>query len=212
MYNTTTTPKIEDDAAVTKWYKIEGIGTSIPADGVVVNVTLKSEAPEAWAKAKLTISKVNGKNVNSEFSKYYVPALVKLTQDNAKGKDTTTYTAELTNDTSYDVSALKLFIDKWTTCPSWTTPAGSTDLTNLPTWKVVADYCLVAHKDSLSEGSAEDNKFSATNDDKAHSITAISYVVATDTPSTISIYKSEFENFFEKAYSSDDLMVYSNKS
>jgi hypothetical protein len=84
------------------------------------------------------VSEVNGKSVNSEFSKYFVPAKIKITQNNGKGKDTTTYTADVDNDTSSTVSNLKLYTDNYAGCATTGTVAGDT-------------RCLVAHKDSLSE-------------------------------------------------------------
>ena len=177
--------------------KFSNLGISIPASWVIVKISLKSELDTA--KRYLKIDTINGKSINSEFSKYYVPAIVKVTQNNGKGKDTTTYTATVDNDSSDDVKNLKLYVDK-TAANGYCPTAADVDDT----------LCEAAHKDTLSEGSVEDNKFSATNDDKAHTITAISYVVGDGDP--IVIYKSEFENFFEKAYSDDDLMVYSNKS
>jgi len=201
-YTTTSNPKIVADG--NDW-KIENIGTSIPAEWLVVKVSLKSEY-ETATKRMFIVSEINGKAINSEFTKYYVPAKLKITQNNAKGKDTTTYTAELDNDTSLTVAALKLYVDQ----VSWACPAGTTAGTI--TW--LTTKCVIASKDSLSEWSAEDNKFSANNADSARSITAISYEVGTisDQNPAIVILKSEFENFFENAYGDDDLMVYSNKS
>ena len=155
----------------------------------MVKVSLKSEVENA-TKVLLDVTEINGKPVSSSFSKYYVPALLKITQNNGKGKDTTTYYVEVENDTSDSVGNLKLFI------------GASCDGED-------EDACtLVASKDSLSEWS--DNKLAATNGTSAASITAISYTVWTGDP--VVILKSEFENFFENAYGDDDLMVYSNSN
>ena len=199
-YTSTTNPAIVP-AGAADTYVITQIGTSVPSKWVVVKVTLKSE-PEEIAKVNLNISEINEKEINSEFSKYYVPATVKITQNNGKGKDTTTYTAVFDNDTSNTISNLKLYVSG----ACGTTYPDGIDSTADDT--VGAGFCEVASKESLSE-SAEGNKLSANNADTSHSIAAVYYKVG-NTP--VTILKTEFENFFENAYSDDDLMVYSNKS
>jgi hypothetical protein len=72
----------------------------------------------------------------------------------------------------------------------------------------IAGKCVVASKSDLTE-SEEGNKLNATNVEKAHTITTVAYKV---NDHFVVIKKADYENFFENAYSDDDLMVYSNKS
>jgi hypothetical protein len=178
--------------------KFTALGISVPAEGVIVKVTLKSE-PATAVKRHFKVVSINDKAINTVFSKYYVPATVKITQNDGKGKDTTQFTAVFDNDTSDTISDLKMYVDG----DCGTTIAGTTETID------TVKYCRVASKSDLTE-SEEGNKLNATNNEKAYSITAVSYKVGAST--TVFIKKAEFENFFESARGDDDLMVYSNKS
>jgi len=173
----------------------------VPAEGLVVKVTVKSEIADGMRSFILEKANDN-KSVKTTFNKYWVSALLENMTQKKEG-DETKYTLEVNNDTSNPVSDLRFYIDK-DTDHKCTEVDVENDLVADTSLELDDSYCTVAAKKASL--SSKDNSFSAVNEEKAHSITAISYFVG-ETP--VVIFKSQFEDFFKAG--SSDLMVYSNK-
>ena len=170
----------EADAGLT--YKPE---ITVPANGVVVKVTLKNELTGDKVLEVLSVNE--NTNAKATFRKYFVPALLTISQQ--KNGDTTKYTVDVENDDSDTVSELRFYVNSGSDCKLSTSGTTCTDVAHI--------------NDSLSENG---NTLSAINDEKAKSITAISYKVGGQ---LYFIEKATYEDFFKAG--SDDLMVYSNK-
>ena len=174
----------------------------VPAEGIVVKVSLRSEvtvADDDDGARILTLTHVNlpadeepaanNSNQSRKFQKLYLPAILKITQE--KKGDVTKYNIDVEKyDSATTVSGLKFLVED-------TNKACTT-----------ADSCKVLDivSDVLSDN---DNTWEAVNGDSAKSVKFIQYTIDNaDTPVTIS--RSVYEDYF-KVNGGDYLMVFSNK-
>jgi len=162
----------DSSTATTITYKPE---ITVPAAGVVVKVTLKNES--AGEKEIQVVSVNENTNAKATFKKYFVPALLtNITQQ--KNGDTTRYTVNVNNDESDTVSNLHFYVN-----------SGSAECTLATSGTACTSVASI--KDSLSE---TDNTLSAINEEKAKSITAVSYEVG---GTWYFIEKKNYEDFFK---------------
>ncbi len=178
----------------------------VPADWITVKVSLKSEVEmsttDAWERT-LTLTHLNvtapsstNTNQSRSFTKRYLPAILKITQE--KKGDITKYNIDVErDDSSTTVSKVVFYTDSWAACA----PAGEwtnalTTLTN----------CAVAAS-STDEFSDTDNSMQGTNGETAKSITVIAYQID---GKYVIIKKSVYEDYF-KVNGGDYLMLFSNK-
>ena len=175
---------------------------SIPAEGVVVKVSLKSEAD---GERVLTLTHVNVPNPTTSnanesrvFKKLYLPAILDMSQE--KKGDITKYNIDVEkDDSSTTVSALKFYVDGAST----TCTAGASIITP-------PDGCtpLDIVTGNLSD---TDNTWEAVNAEAAKSIKVISFTLTVNSaPTTYYIARSDYEDYF-KVNGGDYLMVFSNK-
>ena len=168
---------------------------TVPSEWVVVKISLKTEDADEYTLDLINVNRATTP-VTAQFKKYFVPAVLSITQ--SKNGDSTRYTVNVDNDSDSLVSDLYFFAGN---CDSTTDNA---DITVAFDTTAPATCGYVARKTgNLSD---TENKLSAVNGDVARSITAIYYTVW-GTPYTI--YKDTYEDFFDAG--NDDLMVYSNK-
>jgi len=167
-------------------------GTRVPTEWLVVTVTLKKETP---AEIEFTLASINwSPDVKTTFKKYFVSALLKITQ--RKTADMTYYSVDVEKDGSEVVKNVRLLKG---TCDDAAAAAAATDSS--------ACKLLAASTEDEALSNSNEDLMKAENDTKAQTITYVYYEVG-DEP--VFIPQSVYGDFFKKANGSDDLMVYSN--
>ena len=183
-------------------------GSEYDADGNTLKYSPNEKIPTEWLTVEIVLKKetagmftvnniqVNGWTASTKtFSKYFVPALVTVSAQENKG-DYTKFTVEVDEaDDDITVSALKFYVNSWSTCSS---NAAGTGLAAAGNCKEVAKITTsVEDGDSLEADNIKET---------TQSITAIEYMVWSD---KIVISKDKYEDFFKVG--SETLRVFSNK-